>query len=211
MNTDLFVFCRENLQRAAWLALLAQQPGIILVMAVAAVSDLPDAVVPDQATTIFIDAPDVDADFVARLTTAVPNSGLLFLVNEYQLDEIVWFLQAGATGFIARDAAVPDLARAIIAVGRGEIVVPPALASQVMLALARGNVRQERPSDSLTNREKEVLSLLAQGLTNKDIAQRLILSVRTIEAHLRNIYGKLHVASRTEAALWAVNNGFGEK
>ncbi|HFQ93239.1 MAG TPA: response regulator transcription factor [Anaerolineae bacterium] len=209
MDTTLFIFCRAGLSRAAWQALLEKQPGIGVAAAVAAISDLPESIPPNQATTVFVDAPEADADFVARLSTAVPDGGLLFLVNEYRLEEIVWLLQAGAAGVIARNAAVPDLARAIIAAGRGEIVAPPSLASQVMLALARGYTRPERPLDSLTSREKEVLALLAQGLTNKDIAQTLILSVRTIEAHLRNIYGKLRVNSRTEAALWAVNHGFG--
>jgi DNA-binding NarL/FixJ family response regulator len=66
----------------------------------------------------------------------------------------------------------------------------------------------EEPSVTLTEREQEVLSFLAQGYTNKDIAQALFLSVRTVEAHLRNIFGKLGVTSRTEAALWAVNHDF---
>ena len=63
--------------------------------------------------------------------------------------------------------------------------------------------------EPLSDREMEVLRLLAQGLTNKAIAQSLILSVRTVEAHLRSIFGKLGVHSRTEAALWAVKHGYG--
>ena len=63
---------------------------------------------------------------------------------------------------------------------------------------------------SSPSQETEVLGLLARGLTNKDIAQSLMLSVRTVEAHLRSIFGKLAVGSRTEAALWAVRHGYGE-
>ncbi len=209
INTNLLIFCRGNLQRAAWLALLQNQPGITAVATVAAIPQLPALIPSDHAATVFVDVAQVDADFVALLATAVPKCGLLFLVDSYQPNEMVVLLQAGATGFIARDASVPDLARAIIAVERGEIVLPLDLASQVMVALARGGSEKKRPLDNLTDREKEVLTLLAQGLTNKDIAQTLILSVRTVEAHLRNIYGKLHVTSRTEAALWAVNRSFG--
>lgn len=66
----------------------------------------------------------------------------------------------------------------------------------------------DRLIEPLSEREADVLRLLAQGLTNKDIAQTLILSVRTVEAHLRSVYGKLGVRSRTEAALWAVKHGY---
>jgi DNA-binding NarL/FixJ family response regulator len=78
-----------------------------------------------------------------------------------------------------------------------------------LVALARGEAVQEASPAALTSREQEVLKLLAQGFTNKDIAQTLFLSVRTVEAHLRNVYSKLGVSSRTEAAIWAVNHGFG--
>ena len=128
------------------------------------------------------------------------------LVDGYDLAQVIALLHAGALGCLRRDATVVDLARAVIAAGRGEIVLPPSLAVQALVALTRGELRPERPSESLTNRETEVLGLLAQGLTNKDIAQRLFLSVRTIEAHLRHVYSKLGVASRTEAVLWAVEN-----
>jgi VCBS repeat-containing protein len=156
-----------------------------------------------------VDIPGIQIDLVNQLRLALPDSGLLFLVDSYDLKEIVSLLRAGATGFMAHDATVANLARAIIAVGRGEIVLPPEMATQALLALARGEEVQEEISVSLTDREQDVLNLLAQGHTNKDIAQTLFLSVRTVEAHLRNIYGKLSVASRTEAAIWAVNHDYG--
>ncbi len=208
MFTHVVVFCPNNLQQAAWVLLLAQQPGMTAVSSATTLSELQSHPPSAQPTTVFVDISDINADFVSQLATAVPESNLLLLIDEYQIGAMVTLLQAGVTGFIHRNASVPDLARAIIAVGRGEIVLPPDKASQVMVALARGGVQEERQLDHLTEREKEVLALLAQGLTNKDIAQTLILSVRTIEAHLRSIYGKLHVASRTEAAVWAINHGF---
>ncbi len=148
---------------------------------------------------------------MSKLRLALPDCGLLLLVDSYELKEIVNLLRAGATGFMAHDATVADLARGIIAVGRGEIVLPPEMATQALLALAREKEVPEEITVSLTDREQDVLNLLAQGQTNKDIAQTLFLSVRTVEAHLRNIYGKLNVASRTEAAIWAVNHDYGAK
>jgi DNA-binding NarL/FixJ family response regulator len=104
---------------------------------------------------------------------------------------------------------VAELARAIIAVGRGEIALPPSIAGRALAALARGESVGGSLIEPLSERESEVVQLLAQGLTNKDIAQTLFLSVRTVEAHLRNIFGKLGVRSRTEAALWATKHGYG--
>jgi DNA-binding NarL/FixJ family response regulator len=139
----------------------------------------------------------------------LPDYGRLYLVDAHDLPQIVSLLQAGMTGVINRDATVPELTRSLLATARGEIVLPPSLAAQALLALARAmsllsNTRLSR----LPDREQDVLTLLAQGMTNKDIAQTLFLSVRTIEPHLRNIYGKLDVNNRTEAVLWAVQHGF---
>ena len=82
-------------------------------------------------------------------------------------------------------------------------------AIKALVAIARGEGVDDAQTEALSEREAEILRLLAQGLTNKDIAQTLILSVRTVEAHLRNIFAKLGVRSRTEAALWAVKHGYG--
>jgi DNA-binding NarL/FixJ family response regulator len=208
MSTHLLIFAPAELHRVAWQVLLERQPGIVIAGVIGGLEEFShfDALEP---TAVLVDLPSIQTDLVAQLHTAALKYGLLFLVESYDLAEIVDLLRAGATGFISRDSSVGDLSRAIIAAGRGEIVLPPELATQALVALARGEREPEEPGVSLTEREREVLNLLAKGLTNKDIAQSLILSVRTVEAHLHNIYGKLDVASRTEAALWAVNHGYG--
>lgn len=208
MSTHLLIFAPAELHRVAWQALLENQPGILVAGLVGDLAELRhyEALGP---TAVLVDLPTIQPDLVDQLHATVPNYGLLFLVESYDLAEIVGLLRAGATGFVSRDASVGDLSRAIIAAGRGEIVLPPEMATQALVALARGETEPQKPEVSLTDREQEVLNLLAKGLTNKDIAQSLILSVRTVEAHLHNIYGKLDVASRTEAALWAVNHGYG--
>lgn len=207
MSTHLLIFAPAELHRAAWQALLEKQPGILVAGLVGGLAEL-SHFTGLNPTAILVDLPAIQADLVDQLHTAAPNYGLLFLVESYDLAEIVELLRTGATGFISRDSTVGDLSRAIIAAGRGEIILPPELATQALVALARGERELEEPEVSLTEREQEVLNLLAKGQTNKDIAQSLILSVRTVEAHLHNIYGKLGVSSRTEAALWAVNHGF---
>ena len=161
----------------------------------------------DRPTSVLIDLPVPQLDVIKSLKESRSTFGLLVLVHSYDLAEIISLLKAGATGCVSRDATVSDLARAIIAAGRGEIVLPPSIATQALLALARGEPLEASPIEPLTEREVDVLRLLGQGLTNKDIAQTLILSVRTVDAHLRSIFAKLGVRSRTEAALWVVKHG----
>ena len=167
---------------------------------------------PDRPTALLIDLPTPRPDLIQSLKEIDPNAGLLVLVHSYDLAEIIPLLKAGATGCLSRDESVGDLARAIIAVARGEIVLPPSVAMQALTALASSESIGPAHSASiglLTDREIEVVRLLAQGSTNKDIAQALFLSVRTVEAHMRTIFGKIGVRSRTEAALWAARQGFG--
>ncbi len=164
---------------------------------------------PGNPQTVLIDVRHPGPDLARRLGETLPHSGLLFLVGSYGLDEILPLLRAGATGCVSRGETVSELARAIIACGRGEISLPPSVAARALAALARGESVPASPNEPLSERETEVLHLLARGLTNKGVAQELFVSVRTVEAHIRNIFAKLGVRSRTEAALWAVEHGFG--
>ncbi len=214
--TRLIILAQTNLGRAAWSALLSGQPYIALSGAVADPDGVMVHLEPGQPKTILVDVPSVRVDLAAALHTAAPDCGLLFLVQGYELAEVVALLQAGVSGCISRDESVGDLTRAIIAAGRGEIVLPPTVAARALTSLANtaralAALSQHQPvsastADALSEREAEIVELLGQGLTNKDIAQTLVLSVRTVEAHLRSIYDKLDVRSRTEAALWAARH-----
>ena len=208
--TYLIVFTPVTLYQEAWRALLSSQPGIEVVGVMSQPQDLHRFLpLTYQPITLLIDLTIPDPVIAQQIKGITSTAGLLYLVNQYDLAEMVALLQAGAAGCLSRQATVADLAQAIIAAGRGEIVLPAEWATKALVALARGEVGRERPSlYTLTDREEDVLRLLARGKTNKDIAQTLFLSVRTIEAHLRNIYGKLAVASRTEAVLWAVQHGY---
>lgn len=209
-TTRLLIYAPLTLQREAWRALLSDQPGIVIGGVLTDPAHLAALLQPDQPTTLLIDLPTPQADVIRSLKEIVPDLGLLIFVDAYDLAEIIPLLKAGATGCLSRDESIGDLARAIIAVGRGEIVLPPTVAIQALTALARGEpIEPANLIEPLTDREAEVLRWLARGLTNKDIAQTLILSVRTIDAHLRSIFAKLNVRSRTEAAVWATRNGYG--
>ena len=217
MPTHVVIVSPAALYREAWRALLSGQPDILVSGAVGDASGVAALLQSSAAergassrpTAVLIDVPTPQPDLARQLKAIDPDLGLLFLVQSYDLAEIIPLLQAGATGCVSRDESVGNLARAIVAVGRGEIVLPPTIAAQALAALARGEPPGSGPSEALSEREIEVVRLLGRGLTNKDIAQTLILSVRTVEAHLRNIYGKLGVRTRTEAALRAVKHGYG--
>jgi DNA-binding NarL/FixJ family response regulator len=226
--TELIIFSPYLLHRQAWKSLLTDQPGIRVIGEAQEVSELMAAGISEPAT-ILVDLPSPQPKYVHQLKERVPNAGLLVLVPSYVVSEVIALLQAGATGLVSRQETTGDLARAIIAVGRGEIVLPPEIAVQSLMALAQGQTvgqassgtgstssiargegaPESQPAEPLTEREREVLDLLAQGMTNKDIAQTMVLSVRTVEAHLRNVFGKLGAHSRTEVVLWAVRNGYG--
>jgi DNA-binding NarL/FixJ family response regulator len=211
LPTRLIILASTTLYRAAWQALLSTQPDLTVLGAVGQATEISALLPPHQPTTLLIDLPPPLPPIAQYLKTIAPEAGLLFLVDSYELSQLLPLLQAGVTGCLSRDESVADLARAIIAVGRGEIALPPAIAARALAILARGEEALDGDDliERLSEREIEVLQRLAQGMTNKDIAQTLILSVRTVEAHLRNIFGKLGVHSRTEAVLWAVKHGYG--
>lgn len=198
----------QTLPGEAWRALLAAQPFIQVSGLAADIPGLAAHFERSHPAVVLVDRPVPTSDLVARLCQAAPGASVLLLVEGYALPEIIPLLQAGATGFVARGEDVATLARGVIAAGRGEIVLPPAIASQALRLLASGEPVGAQPAETLTERESEVVRLLAAGYTNKDIAQTLVISVRTVEAHLRNVYGKLGVSTRTEAALWAVHSGY---
>ena len=112
-------------------------------------------------------------------------------------------LEAGAAGYVLKDAEADELASAIRAAVRGEMHLDPAVARQLTAALRAPRVG----AVTLTSREREVLALIANGRSNQQIATALVVSERTARTHVSNILAKLGVASRTQAALWAVREG----
>lgn len=202
----VIIIAAANLHRLAWSALLGQHPGLMVRGTAAAPGELQGMV--EAPVTLLVDMAPVQSELVRHLVAAAPHSTILCLIDHHDVTQIVDLLRAGATGCLSRNASIPELALALIAVARGEIVLPPELAIQALTALTHSKQDQVQPGESLSEREIDVLRLLAQGLSNKDIAQTLFLSVRTVEAHLRNIYSKLAITSRTEAVLWAVNHGY---
>jgi DNA-binding NarL/FixJ family response regulator len=141
-----------------------------------------------------------------QVLTECPETQVLVLTAHQDREHVIPLLEAGAIGYLPKTVSLNELLEAIRAASRSESVLPPSIASVVVRHLARETAEPEQPA--LTSRELEVLCLVAQGLSNHQVARRLCLSVRTIEAHLTHIYNKLGVGSRTEAALLAERKGW---
>jgi DNA-binding NarL/FixJ family response regulator len=114
-------------------------------------------------------------------------------------------LEAGASGYILKDTDADDVAGAVRAAHRGQTQLDAAVARRLMMSLPRAP--QQEPAAQLTGREREILRLVAVGKANKEIAAELLISERTARTHVSNILRKLGLASRTQAALWAVREG----
>jgi DNA-binding NarL/FixJ family response regulator len=139
-----------------------------------------------------------------------PRTGVLIL-SAYDDDEYVFaLLRAGAAGYLLKNVSGDELIRAIRAVYKGEPVLDSIIAQKVMNYFRLpGKVRGlERLPEHLSKRETDIIKLAAEGMTNKDIADKLHLSSRTIEGHLRTIFNKLGVGSRTEAVLYGLRKGW---
>jgi DNA-binding NarL/FixJ family response regulator len=137
----------------------------------------------------------------------------ILVVTLFEDEESVFAaLQAGARGYVLKDAGEEEMIRAIRAVGRGEAIFSPVIASRLIDTFA--NARATLPQDAfseLTEREREVLDLIARGRTNADIAGQLTISLKTVQNHVSNIYGKLQVANRAQAAIRAREAGLGKE
>jgi DNA-binding NarL/FixJ family response regulator len=145
-----------------------------------------------------------------QIKASHPGVAVLIL-SAYDDDEYVFaLLKAGAAGYLLKNVSGDELTSAINAVAKGEPVLDPAIARKVInYFTAPGEVRvSEKPSEHLSNRETAIIKLAAIGMTNKDIAKRLHLSNRTIEGHMRTIFNKLGVGSRTEAVLYGLRKGW---
>lgn len=142
-------------------------------------------------------------DATRRVQKEFPNIHVLIL-TAYDDDPYLFAaLQAGASGYLLKTSSAEELLHAVHAVAEGETALSPAIAKK-LVRRAAGRSEQEDIIEPLTDRELDVLRLAAQGLGNKQIGAALNISDRTVQGHLANIYAKLHVATRTEAVLFAV-------
>ncbi|MFN8467168.1 MAG: response regulator transcription factor [Caldilineaceae bacterium] len=141
-----------------------------------------------------------------QIASRQPQTRVLVLTSFAADNKVFPAIKAGAVGYLLKDSSPDELVRAIRQVHRGEPSLHPTIARKLLQEIARPAELQPAP-EALTDREMTVLRLIAQGLSNQEIADRIAVSDATVRAHVSRILGKLHLASRTQAALYAVREG----
>jgi NarL family two-component system response regulator LiaR len=161
----------------------------------------PDVVIMDVAL------PKLSGIEATRQIKALLPSTIVLALTGYDNDEYIFsLLEAGAAGYLLKDVSGDELIGAIRAVYTGESVLHPAVLRKLMSVFSAPV--EARPLELLTEREMEVLKKAARGMSNKDIAETLFISVRTVQAHMRSIFNKLGVGSRSEAVLYGLKRGW---
>ena len=140
-----------------------------------------------------------------RLRELLPDAKVLILTVNSDDVHVFRGIKAGATGYLLKDCTPEDLSRAIQTVYAGDTIMSPEIARKMLLAFEEA---EEEPSaPTLTEREIEIITALARGQSNKQIARGLSISEKTVRNHVSNIYKKLHVYDRTQAVLYAIREG----
>lgn len=138
----------------------------------------------------------------SRIRRELPDTEVIALTSVLEGASVTNAVRAGAIGYLLKNTKAEDLVRAIRAAAQGQVQLAPEAAARLL-----NEVRAPTAPDDLTERETDVLRLLAQGKSNKEIAQQLSIGEKTVKTHVSNILGKLGVLSRTQAALYALRKG----
>lgn len=153
-----------------------------------------------------------------KIIASSPNSRVLILTSFGEDDKVFPAIRAGAHGYLLKDIQPHDLVQALRDTHLGKAQLHPDIASRLMKAVSGETPARITPQESsspelqeLTEREREVLDLLASGLSNREIAERMVISEKTVKTHVSNLLDKLGLQDRTRAAIWALKRGLGAK
>jgi two-component system nitrate/nitrite response regulator NarL len=150
---------------------------------------------------------------VKLLSEEVPACNVLLLTVSEDAEDLIETIRAGARGYLLKNIETDFLLNAIRSAARGESVVSPQMTGKLMMGVRMGKegVAQEDDKEKLSPREKEIIALLAKGVSNKEMAHTLNVAESTVKIHVQNILKKLHLTSRVQAAVYAVEHGLVQK
>lgn len=186
--------------------LLGSEDGIEVVAALGNGQEAVEAIGEASPDVILLDIsmPVMDGiEATRRIVEADPDARVVILTASDGRDQIMAAIDAGALGYLLKDAEPEELLEGIRAAARGEAPLDPRAARELIAQ------RRRTQTPELSNRELEVLALVAEGMPNKRIAGRLEISEKTVKAHLTRVYERIGVSDRTQAALWARERGIG--
>lgn len=205
----IFIADDHAIVREGLRALLGTEPGLELVGEASDGIQAVDKIHALKPDVILLDMmmPRMDGlEAIIEIKQDWPDARIIVLTSFSDDEKVFSAIRKGALGYLLKETSADDLLKAIRSVAQGEGFLSPSIAAKVMREI---NQPPELPptKDPLTGREVEILQLVAQGLTNDEIAERLVVSERTVRTHVSNILGKLQLANRTQAALYALKEG----
>ena len=205
----LLVVEDHNVVRAGLCSLLTARYGVTVVGEAAdglEAIDKAQALKPDVILMDLAMPRMTGLEAILKIREQDPDARILILTSFGEEAKVTAAMRAGAMGVLLKDSSADDLAHAIQSVHRGNLSLPQDLARRIISGLLDAETAAA-PAEELTKRELDVLKYLAQGMSNAEIADALSVSVPTVRSHVHNLLGKLHMTSRTQAALYAVEIG----
>ena len=152
--------------------------------------------------------PEMDGIEATRQVLAISSSTKVIVLTSFAKDDLVFpAIEAGAAGYLLKDVDPADLHQAIRAVYQGEVQLHPDVTKKLIHRVMTPQIETDSPHEDLTPREIEVLTHIAQGQSNREIATSLTISEKTVKTHVGNILSKLHLSDRTQAAIYAHKHG----
>jgi DNA-binding NarL/FixJ family response regulator len=203
----------QGMVRSGFSILLNAQPDIHVIgeavngeeAVTMAAEQRPDVVLMD------VQMPVMDGLAATRLVTAGENAPKVLVLTTFDLDDYVYeALRAGASGFLLKDASAGELSEAVRVVARGDALLAPAVTRRLIAEFARMGAPRGpdgRLAEGLTERETEVLGLVARGMSNAEVAAKLVVAEQTVKTHVGRILMKLELRDRTQAVVYAYETG----
>jgi NarL family two-component system response regulator LiaR len=191
-------------------AFLAAQPDLLVVGEAGSGEQALELVVGQVPDVVLLDLvmPGMDGvETLRRLKQISPHTQVVVLTS-YLQDELIFpAVRAGALSYLLKDAGAEEIAEAVRKAAHGEVVLHPQVAARLMQEIQGGRHTILNPYLELSERERGVLRLIAEGLSNQQIAEQLVISEGTVKSHVSNLLSKLHLADRTQAAIFAWREG----